>query len=46
VRLAPFVRVTGTVEQRGGEQTTVVATTLAQLLPQQALSMPGGKSWA
>jgi error-prone DNA polymerase len=45
VRLAPFVRVTGTVEQRGGEQTTVVATRLTQLVPPRALAMPGGKSW-
>jgi len=46
VRLAAFVRVAGTLEQRGGAQPTVVATTLEEVRPAQALAMPSGKSWA
>ena len=45
VRLAPFVRVTGKLEQRGGEQSTVVATSIEELRPAQVLAMPRGKSW-
>jgi hypothetical protein len=45
VRLASFVRAVGVLEQRGGEQTTIVATSIQEVRPAQALAMPSGKSW-
>ncbi|MGE3857349.1 MAG: DNA polymerase III subunit alpha [Dehalococcoidia bacterium] len=45
VRTAPFVRVRGKLETRGGEQRTLVADTVEQLFLPEALTMPAGKSW-
>ncbi len=46
VRTAPFVHVRGVLERRAGEQRTLVAGSLRELVPEQAMRMPGGKSWA
>ena len=46
VHLAPFIVARGELEVRGGEQRTLVATSLSELLPADALAMPSGKSWA
>lgn len=46
VRLASFVVAKGVLETRAGEQRTLVATSLRELLPADVLAMPGGKSWA
>ncbi|MCK9485378.1 MAG: DNA polymerase III subunit alpha [Dehalococcoidia bacterium] len=45
VRTAPFMRIRGTLEDRAGEQRTVIAESLEQIFPAQALSVPEGKSW-
>ena len=45
VRTAPFVRVTGTLEERAGEQRTLIAESITQIFPAEVLSMPAGKSW-
>ena len=45
VRTAAFVRTRGVLEQRAGEQRTLVARTIAEMLPAGALAMPSGKSW-
>ncbi len=47
VRLSPFVVVRGVLEQRAGEgeQRTLVASALRELLPAEVLAMPEGKSW-
>jgi len=45
IRTAPFVRISGTLEQRAGEQRTLLAESITQLHPAQALAMPSGKSW-
>lgn len=45
VRTAPFMRVTGPLEERAGEQRTLIAETVAQFHPAEALAMPAGKSW-
>ncbi len=45
VRLSPFVIVRGELEQRAGEQRTLVADSLRALLPAEAMVMPEGKSW-
>jgi error-prone DNA polymerase len=45
VRTAAFIRVTGTLETRAGEQRTLIAETVDQFLPAEVLSMPAGKSW-
>ena len=45
VRTAAFIRVRGTLEARGGEQRALIAETVEELLPAQALAMPSGKSW-
>jgi error-prone DNA polymerase len=45
VRLAAFVRVRGQLEERAGEQRTLVAASVRELFPAEALTMPGGKSW-
>lgn len=46
VRLASLVVAKGVLETRAGEQRTLVATSLRELLPAEVLAMPGGKSWA
>jgi error-prone DNA polymerase len=46
VRLSPFVVVRGVLEQRAGEQRTLVASALREMIPVEALAMPAGKSWA
>ncbi|GMU41046.1 MAG: error-prone DNA polymerase [Chloroflexota bacterium] len=45
VRTAPFMRVTGVLEERAGEQRTLIAEAVTEMLPMQALAMPAGKSW-
>jgi error-prone DNA polymerase len=45
VRTAMFVRARGTLEARAGEQRTLVATHIDELLPGEMLVMPEGKSW-
>jgi len=46
VRTAAFVRVHGVLEQRAGEQRTLIAETLSEVVPAEALRTPSGKSWA
>ncbi len=46
VRAAAFVRVHGVLEKRAGEQRTLIAESLAEVLPSEALRTPSGKSWA
>ena len=45
VRTAAFLRVRGKLERRAGEQRTLIASTLAEVLPAEAMLMPEGKSW-
>ncbi len=45
IRTAPFVRVRGTLEARAGEQRTLLAESVEQIFPVDALAMPSGKSW-
>ncbi len=45
VRGAQFVRVHGQLETRAGEQRTIVAHRIQEVLPAEALAMPEGKSW-
>ena len=45
VRTASFVHVRGVLEHRAGEQRTLVAASLRELVPEQAMRMPSGKSW-
>ena len=45
VRTAAFLRARGTLEQRAGEQRTLVASALREVVPAEALRMPSGKSW-
>jgi error-prone DNA polymerase len=45
VRTAPFMRVRGLLEERAGEQRTLIAQEVEQLLPADVLEMPAGKSW-
>src|SRR5690606_35909410 len=45
IRTAPFMRVSGPLEERAGEQRTLIAESVAEFLPAQALAMPAGKSW-
>ena len=45
VRTAPFMRVSGILEERAGEQRTLIADRLEEMLPAEMLSMPAGKSW-
>jgi len=44
VQLAQFVVARGELEVRAGEQRTLVATTLRELLPADALAMPRGRT--
>ena len=46
VRTAAFVRVRGELEQRAGEQRTLIAETLSEIVPAEALRTPSGKSWS
>lgn len=45
VRTAPFVRVLGLLEQRAGEQRTLIAEAVEQLFPAEVLAMPRGKEF-
>ncbi|MCK9496081.1 MAG: error-prone DNA polymerase [Dehalococcoidia bacterium] len=45
VRTAPFIRVSGLLEERAGEQRTLIAESVQQFFPAEALAMPAGKSW-
>ncbi|MEX2031944.1 MAG: error-prone DNA polymerase, partial [Dehalococcoidia bacterium] len=45
IRTAPFMRVSGPIEERAGEQRTLIAESVEQIFPTQALQMPAGKSW-
>lgn len=42
---AVFLRVQGTLDRRSGEQRTLVALDLHEVLPTEALRVPDGKSW-
>ncbi len=46
VRTAAFVRARGVLDERAGEQRTLVATGLEEMVPAEALRMPPGRSWA
>ena len=46
VRTAAFVRARGVLDERAGEQRTLVATGLEEMVPAEALRMPAGRSWA
>ena len=45
VRSAAFVRTRGVLDERAGEQRTLVASGLVEIVPAEALRMPAGKSW-
>ncbi len=45
VRTASFVRARGVLETRAGEQRTLVASSLGEVVPARALRPPSGKSW-
>jgi error-prone DNA polymerase len=45
VRTAAFARARGVLDERTGEQRTLVATSLEEIVPAEALRMPAGKSW-
>ena len=45
IRTAPFMRVSGLLEERAGEQRTLIAESVEQLLPAEALAVPPGKNW-
>ena len=46
VRTASFVRVRGVLETRAGEQRTLVASSIREVVPAEAFRTPEGKSWA
>lgn len=46
VRTAAFVRVHGVLEQRAGEQRTLIAESVHEIVPAEALRTPSGKSWS
>jgi error-prone DNA polymerase len=46
VQTASFIVAKGNLEVRSGEQRTLVATSLREFLPADALAMPTGKNWA
>ena len=46
VRTAAFVRARGVLDERTGEQRTLVATGLEEIVHEGALRMPAGRSWA
>ncbi|MBM4410401.1 MAG: DNA polymerase III subunit alpha [Chloroflexi bacterium] len=45
VRTAPFMRVSGLLEERAGEQRTLIVESLDELFPADALAMPRGKEF-
>jgi error-prone DNA polymerase len=45
VRTAAFIHARGVLEHRAGEQRTLVAASLREIMPEQAMRMPSGKSW-
>ena len=45
VRTAAFVRARGVLDERAGEQRTLVATGIEEIVPADALRMPAGRSW-
>jgi error-prone DNA polymerase len=45
IRTEPFIRARGILEQRAGEQRTLVATHLEALVPAEVFRTPEGKSW-
>ena len=45
VRTAPFMRVRGPLEERAGEQRTLIVEQVEELLPAEALPMPRGKEF-
>ena len=45
IRTAPFVRVRGVLEERMGEQRTLVASRIEELVPADMFRTPMGKSW-
>jgi len=45
IRTASFVRVRSHLEERGGEQRTLIVESVEQIFPVDALAMPSGKSW-
>jgi len=45
IRMEPFIRATGILEQRAGKQRTLVATHLEALVPTEVFRTPEGKSW-
>jgi error-prone DNA polymerase len=46
VRTSMFLEVDGVLEKRAGEQRTIVAQRLREIVPAEALLAPAGKSWA
>ena len=46
VRMAPFVRARGTLDERTGVQRTLVAEGVEEVSPVEPWRMPSGKSWA
>ena len=46
VRMAPFVRARGTLDERTGVQRTLVAEGVEEVAPSEPWRMPSGKSWA
>ena len=46
VRTSMFLEVDGVLEKRAGEQRTIVAQRLREIVPAEALLAPEGKSWA
>ena len=46
VRMAPFVRARGTLDERTGVQRTLVAEGVEEVVPAEPWRMPSGKSWA
>jgi len=46
VRMAPFVRARGTLDERTGVQRTLVAEGVEEVSPAEPWRMPSGKSWA
>ena len=45
IRTAAFLRIRGLLEKRAGEQRTLIASSLHELLPQDVFRTPAGKSW-
>ncbi len=46
VRTARFVEVDGVLDQRAGQQRTLIATSLREIIPRGTLVTPEGKNWA